>query len=139
MWNAARSGRSPVRQSLRSCISSFRLSASAHKRFSPCAAAVRQRRCVSPQWCKRLLCLMTQEPFCFSHQLFKPLKGPEQRIAAHGQRTDAYALHGAACTVYVVRRDIFLPRKGKDFRANGISQKRGDRFSLIISYSASSR
>lgn len=82
---------------------------------------------------------MTQEPFCFSHQLFKPLKGPEQRIAAHGQCTDAYALHGAACTVYVVRRDIFLPRKGKDFRANGISQKRGDRFSLMISYSASSR
>lgn len=82
---------------------------------------------------------MAQEPFCFSHQLFKPLKGPEQRIATHGQRTDAYALHGAACTVYVVRRDIFLPRKGKDFRANGISQKRGDRFSLIISYSASSR
>lgn len=82
---------------------------------------------------------MTQEPFYFSHQLFKPLKGPEQRIAAHGQLTDAYTLHGAACTVYVVRRDIFLPRKGKDFRANGISQKRGDRFFLIISYSASSR
>lgn len=78
--------------------------------------------------------------FCYcSHQLIKPLKEPEQRIAAHGQRTDAYALHRAACTVYVVLRDIFLPRKGKDFRANGISQKRGDRFSLIISYSASSR
>lgn len=74
-----------------------------------------------------------------SHQLFKPLKEPEQRIAAHGQCTDTYALHRAACTVYVVLRDIFLPRKGKDFRANGISQKRGDRFSLIISYSASSR
>ena len=78
--------------------------------------------------------------FCYcSHQLIKPLKEPEQRIAAHGQLTDAHALHRAAYTDDTVRQDILLPRKGKDFRANGISQKRGDRFSLIISYSASSR
>lgn len=70
--------------------------------------------------------------FCFSRQLFKPLKGPEQRIAAHGQRTDAYTLHGAACTVYVVRRDIFLPHKGKDFRANGISLKMRNQFFYYI-------
>ena len=30
---------------------------------SPCAAAVRQRCCVPPQWCKRLLCHKTQEHF----------------------------------------------------------------------------
>ena len=71
--------------------------------------------------------------FCYcSHQLIKPLKEPEQRIAAHGQRTDAYTLHGAACTVYVVRRDIFLPHKGKDFRANGLSLKMRNQFFYYI-------
>ena len=54
--------------------------------------------------------------FCYySHQLFKPLKEPEQRIAAHGQRTDTYALHRAAYTDDTVRQDILLPRKAKDF------------------------
>ena len=49
--------------------------------------------------------------FCYcSHQLIKPLKEPEQRIAAHGQRTDTYALHRAACTGHAARivRTVFL-------------------------------